>query len=57
MRQYEVCGIVFDKYDNRRRFNYVVCAKSKADAYTQVEKKLSLRRGDIVRDVSITEIK
>ena len=56
MKKYEVSGIILDKNDFGRRFERVVFASFLAVTGKDAMRTLRLYRGDIVRDVQITEI-
>lgn len=56
MKKYKVSGIILDKNDFGRRFERVVFAGNREEAGKAAMRTLRLYRGDIVRDVQITEI-
>lgn len=56
MKKYEVSGIILDKNDFGKRFERVVFASNREEAGKDAMRTLRLYRGDIVRDVQITEI-
>ena len=56
MKKYKVSGIILDKNDFGRRFERVVFAGNREEAGKDAMRTLRLYRGDIVRDVQITEI-
>ena len=56
-KTYEVTGVVIDKYDTPHYFRVQVEAASVDKAAKTVKSKLRIRRGDLLRDVSIKEIR
>lgn len=56
-KTYEVTGVVIDKYDTSHYFRVQVEAASVDKATKTVKSKLRIRRGDLLRDVSIKEIR
>lgn len=52
-QNYRVCGIILDRYDNRRSFEFVVEAKDESEARAKAGKMICLCRGDIVRDIHV----
>ena len=56
-KKYEVTGVIIDKYDTPRYFRVQVEAASVDKAAKTVKSKLRIRRGDLLRDVSIKEIR
>ena len=56
-KTYEVTGVVIDKHDTPHYFRAQVEAASVDKAAKTVKSKLRIRRGDLLRDVSIKEIR
>lgn len=56
-KKYEVTGVIIDKYDTPHYFRVQVEAASADKATKTVKSKLRIRRGDLLRDVSIKEIR
>lgn len=60
-KTYEVTGVVIDKHDTPHYFRVQVEAASVDKAVDKaaktVKSKLRIRRGDLLRDVSIKEIR
>jgi len=54
---YEVTGVIIDKHDTPHYFWAQVEAASVDKAAKTVKSKLRIRRGDLLRDVSIKEIR
>ncbi|WP_298464901.1 hypothetical protein [uncultured Mitsuokella sp.] len=56
-KTYEVTGVVIDKYDTSHYFRLQVEAASVDKAAKMAKSKLRVRRGDLLRDISIKEIR
>lgn len=56
VKKYKVSGIILDKNDFGRKFERVVFAGNREETGKAAMRTLRLYRGDIVRDVQITEI-
>ena len=56
MKTYIVSGLVLDVFDNPRRFICQVTAASIKKAVREARSKLQLRCGDLVRDISVSEV-
>ena len=55
-KKYEVRWIVVDKYDSVKSHNKIVTANSVNDAYRKIKSNIKLFRGDLIRNMSATEI-
>ena len=56
-KTYEVTGVIIDKHDTPHYFRVQVEAASVDKAAKTVKSKLRILRGDLLRDVSIKEIR
>ena len=56
-KTYEVTGVIIDKHDTPHYFLVQVEAASVVKAAKSAKSKLLIRRGDLLRDVSIKEIR
>lgn len=55
-KKYEVRWIVVDKYDSVKSYNKIVTANSVNDAYRKIKSNIKLFCGDLIRNMSATEI-
>lgn len=56
-KTYEITGVVIDKYDTSHYFQVQVEAASVDKAAKTAKSKLRVRRGYLLRDISIKEIR